>query len=220
MTAPIPRYWCATFCSHEAFFGHKCAGVFRDRGIEDAPSEYSSDQGMDALGGAPDPEAELSSARATAIDKAVLDGRLSPAARDMTPSDVVYQYAETAHNGNEVATLTDLGIPAIAIHRKRWTPCAPDDHEDFDDARACEGGDHNEADGETRTELVFPDNIEEAVGAIRDMGTDFAASGGDWAANPDGSTIINYATGEREEVSAHLIAMTDDQAIAIEEEVG
>jgi hypothetical protein len=51
---------------------------------------------------------------------------------------------------------------------------------------------------------------------IRQHGLTFAASGGGWAADPDGSRIIDYATGEREEVSAHLYGMTDAESELIE----
>lgn len=44
----------------------------------------------------------------------------------------------------------------------------------------------------------------EAVDRIRREGLTFAATGGSWAADPDGSRIVDYGTGEREEVSAHL----------------
>jgi hypothetical protein len=42
---------------------------------------------------------------------------------------------------------------------------------------------------------------------IRADGLTFAATGGEWAADPDGSYITDYATGERCETSAHF---TDD----------
>lgn len=44
----------------------------------------------------------------------------------------------------------------------------------------------------------------EAARLISDAGLTFAATGGNWAANPDGSYISNYATAERVEESAHL----------------
>lgn len=49
----------------------------------------------------------------------------------------------------------------------------------------------------------------EAADIIRDLGLSFSASGASWASNPDGSTIVNYARGEREEVSAHLFGPAD-----------
>lgn len=39
---------------------------------------------------------------------------------------------------------------------------------------------------------------------IRADGLTFAASGGEWAADPDGSYVTDYRTGERCETSAHL----------------
>ena len=53
-------------------------------------------------------------------------------------------------------------------------------------------------------EVVAVDDIDEAVGVIAREGLSFAATGAGWAADPDGSYVINYATGEREEVSAHF----------------
>ena len=44
----------------------------------------------------------------------------------------------------------------------------------------------------------------EAADRIRSEGLTFAATGNEWAANPDGSYISNYGTGERCETTAHL----------------
>lgn len=198
----------------EALHPRETTGKFATKPVTEALG------GLDAFGYDDGAETELSSARATAVDKAVLDGRLSPAARDMAPGDVLFQYAQSAHDGNELAALRDLGLPAVAVLRKRWTPCNPEDHDTPDEARDCESGEHGEMDGDETTEILFPDNVEEAVDAIRETGTSFAASGGGWASNPDGSTIVNYRTGEREEVSAHLYGMHDDQEIAINDKVG
>lgn len=44
----------------------------------------------------------------------------------------------------------------------------------------------------------------EAADRIRREGLTFAATGNEWAANPDGSYISNYGTGERCETTAHL----------------
>ena len=46
--------------------------------------------------------------------------------------------------------------------------------------------------------------VEEAVRVIQREGLTFAATGNDWAANPDGTIITDYATAEREETTAHL----------------
>jgi hypothetical protein len=64
------------------------------------------------------------------------------------------------------------------------------------------------------------EDVEEAVRAIVVEGLTFAATGNDWAANPDGSVIVNYATGERHEVTAHLEGFSDDDMLAIIEQVG
>lgn len=55
----------------------------------------------------------------------------------------------------------------------------------------------------------------EAVRLIYREGLTFAATGNDWAADPDGSRIVNYATGERVEESAHLSGFPDRVADAI-----
>jgi len=64
------------------------------------------------------------------------------------------------------------------------------------------------------------DDLEEAVRVITYCGLTFSATGNDWAANPDGSTITNYATGEREEVTAHLNGFNPFDVEAIIEQVG
>jgi hypothetical protein len=64
------------------------------------------------------------------------------------------------------------------------------------------------------------DDVEEAVRVIQREGLTFAATGNDWAANPDGSTIVNYATAERHEVTAHIDSFSDADAAAIIESVG
>lgn len=55
----------------------------------------------------------------------------------------------------------------------------------------------------------------EACELIRSEGLTFEATGNDWAANPDGSYVSNYGTGERCEVSAHLSGFPDRVAAAI-----
>ena len=64
------------------------------------------------------------------------------------------------------------------------------------------------------------DDIDEAVRAITREGLTFAATGADWAAHPDGSQIIDYATAEREDVTAHIESFSDDDAALIVERVG
>ena len=48
------------------------------------------------------------------------------------------------------------------------------------------------------------DSVADIVRAVRWDGATFAATGSDWASDPDGSQIIDYATGERETVSWHF----------------
>ena len=61
------------------------------------------------------------------------------------------------------------------------------------------GGEHTTTDTQE-----FDGSASEVARIIRNAGLDFAATGSDWAANPDGSYISNYATGERVAESAHL----------------
>lgn len=55
-----------------------------------------------------------------------------------------------------------------------------------------------------REDVYDVDNVQEAVDIIKREGLSFKATGAEWAGNPDGSVIVDYATGKREEVSAHL----------------
>lgn len=60
----------------------------------------------------------------------------------------------------------------------------------------------------------------EAAERIRREGLTFAATGTDWAADPDGSYISNYATGERIAKTAHLSGFHPRVVAAIIERVG
>ena len=68
----------------------------------------------------------------------------------------------------------------------------------------------------------FPvDTVEEAVDVFANEGLTFAATGTDWAADPDGSRIVDYGTGERVETSGHFLHWTaDDARDAIMDAVG
>lgn len=69
---------------------------------------------------------------------------------------------------------------------------------------------------ETYDELTAHD----AVDLIMREGLTFAATGNDWAANPDGSRIVDYATAKREETTAHLAGFSPRVLDAIKEVVG
>jgi len=73
---------------------------------------------------------------------------------------------------------------------------------------------------DARVEEFECDSVEDAIKVIRQEGLDFKSTGNDWAANPDGSTIVNYATGLREERTAHIDSFSDADAAAIIEGVG
>jgi hypothetical protein len=65
--------------------------------------------------------------------------------------------------------------------------------------------------------------VDLAVAALEDAGTT-ETSGTcyphEWFAHPDGSIIVDYYTGMREEPSAHLYGFTDDEAEQIGKRVG
>ena len=70
-------------------------------------------------------------------------------------------------------------------------------------------------------EVIPVADVNEAVSVIAREGLTFAASGAGWAAHPDGSYVINYATGEREETSAHFEGeWTDEDMGAVALAVG
>lgn len=60
----------------------------------------------------------------------------------------------------------------------------------------------------------------EAAELIQSEGLTFSATGNDWAANPDGSYVSDYVTGERCETSAHLSGFPDRVVDAIMAVVG
>lgn len=69
-------------------------------------------------------------------------------------------------------------------------------------------------------ELIEDLTVEEAVNVIQSEGLTFAATGNEWAALPDGSVVVNYYSGIREEASAHLSGWTDQAVAEIIEAVG
>lgn len=68
---------------------------------------------------------------------------------------------------------------------------------------------------DTRTEVFHADDVEEAAKWIEAEGLTFAATGNEWAADPDGMRIVNYATGEMVESSAHLSGCDDSDIAAV-----
>ena len=70
-------------------------------------------------------------------------------------------------------------------------------------------------DAHTRTTVYDDLSARDAVRIIRRHGLTFEATGNDWAANPDGAYISDYATGERTETSAHLSGFPDRVLSAI-----
>jgi hypothetical protein len=109
----------------------------------------------------------------------------------------------------------------VKFHRTRFT----EDEISIKDesGQVTEYADIPYDDDHTTTEIVECEDVAEAVRVIRDAGLTFGATGGGWAANPDGTTITDYATGEREDVSAHLEgwSVLDEMAItaAVDAEV-
>jgi hypothetical protein len=64
------------------------------------------------------------------------------------------------------------------------------------------------------------DDVEDAVRLIKWVGCTFAATGTHWAADPDGSFISDYATGERVANTVHLYGWSDADKARIRKEVG
>ena len=65
------------------------------------------------------------------------------------------------------------------------------------------------------------DDVAEAIEWLKNDGLSFAATGSDWAADPDGSFCSDYATGEECEKTAFLSgAWTDHEIAQIINEVG
>jgi hypothetical protein len=81
-------------------------------------------------------------------------------------------------------------------------------------------GDFPRGDWNTDTTTLTEVSASEAARIISDAGLSFAASGGSWASNPDGSYTSNYATGEETEESAHLSDFPDRLVNAIIQKVG
>lgn len=73
---------------------------------------------------------------------------------------------------------------------------------------------------DTREDVAECDDAAEAARLIMSMGLSFAASGTDWAADPDGSRTVDYRTGMRAEISAHLSGWTDAETAEIIAAVG
>ena len=90
----------------------------------------------------------------------------------------------------------------------------------FDEDDVFEGDIPRECYEDAREELFEADDIDEAVRVFEREGLTFAATGNDWAAHPDGSQIIDYATAEREDATAHLLGFSDADTLAIIERVG
>lgn len=70
------------------------------------------------------------------------------------------------------------------------------------------------------TTVYDADDAAHAARIIAREGLTFAATGRDWAANPDGTTIVDYATGRREERTAELSGFTAADTAAIIAQVG
>ncbi len=82
----------------------------------------------------------------------------------------------------------------------------------FLEADVCDGDSPRD---DTRTSVHDDLTAVEAARLIYRKGLTFEATGGVWAANPDGSRIVDYATGERVEESAHLSGFPERVAAAV-----
>lgn len=72
------------------------------------------------------------------------------------------------------------------------------------DSDIFEGSLPREVYDNAEVELFEVDDISEAVDVFRRHGVSFAATGNDWAADPDGSYVSNYSTGENVETTGHF----------------
>ena len=73
---------------------------------------------------------------------------------------------------------------------------------------------------DARTEEFECDDVEEAARVLQREGLTFAATNNEWAASPDGSRIIDYGIGQREETTAHLDSFSDADFAQIVAAVG
>ena len=73
---------------------------------------------------------------------------------------------------------------------------------------------------DTETEIHAGIGAAEAAHLIELEGLSFAATGNDWAADPDGSYVVDYHTGKRCETSAHLDGFPERVVSAIIAKVG
>lgn len=68
--------------------------------------------------------------------------------------------------------------------------------------------------------VVPVEDVDEAVALIKSHGLTFSATGAEWAADPDGSHIIDYRLAEREEITAHRgDGWSDEEWIAVADAV-
>ncbi len=81
----------------------------------------------------------------------------------------------------------------VTIHETRFLE--PDDPDTW------AGPDYQ---NDTETTIYTDVSASEAARILERHGLSFEATGNAWAADPDGSYIINYATAERIETSGHL----------------
>ena len=91
---------------------------------------------------------------------------------------------------------------AVTIYEIRYTEdeiFIYDDHGDVVDVF-----DPPYDDEHTRSEVYADVSASEAASILERHGLSFAATGGSWAADPDGSYISNYATAEHVETTGHL----------------
>jgi len=73
---------------------------------------------------------------------------------------------------------------------------------------------------DVRTDVYDDMTAIEAANLLKREGLSFDATGADWAADPDGSYISDYGTGERTETSGHLSGFHPRVAAAIIRAVG
>ena len=101
-----------------------------------------------------------------------------------------------------------MTVGSVTIHETRFT------EDEITDGDIPYDDDH-------MTTTVY-DDVSAAVAAstLARHGLSFVATGNDWAADPDGSYVSNYATGERVETSGHFSGFHARVVAAIMDRVG
>ena len=99
----------------------------------------------------------------------------------------------------------------LIVWRKNWTPC--------DDEECADCSEHGSGDHWTDREILVGATPAAVVAVLRSLDLEFLDADGrrdfGTATHPDGSTCIDYATGEREQLSASIFGYSQDTSEVI-----